>query len=87
MGRKNSTTSSQAQLSCPCVLCKKTVNKDDQAIQCDYCQPWVHATCANISDAYYDSLEDSAQLCFCPICLPTAKNFLQLNKRFNDLEN
>uniref|UniRef100_A0A915KRU4 Uncharacterized protein n=1 Tax=Romanomermis culicivorax TaxID=13658 RepID=A0A915KRU4_ROMCU len=68
-------------------FCAKNVNKDDRAIQCDYFQLFVHETCANISDAYYDSLKDSAQLCFCPIYLPTAKKFLQLKKRSNDLEN
>ena len=43
----------------PCKVCGKNVNDNDQAIQCDLCNYWIHINCNNFSYIDYKSLQNS----------------------------
>ena len=33
----------------PCKICAKNVSENVKAVQCDLCEPWVHAKCNNLN--------------------------------------
>ena len=41
----------------PCRIYNKNVNDNDDAIQCDIGNFWVHIKCNNINDMHYEYLE------------------------------
>jgi hypothetical protein len=52
-----------------CNVCKKRVKRNDNAIQYDSCDLWVHARCENISKKDYDRLVKAEQSdWFCTNC-------------------
>jgi hypothetical protein len=52
-----------------CGVCKKRVQRNDKAIQCDGCDLWVLARCENISKKDYDKLVKAEQSdWFCTNC-------------------
>jgi len=55
----------------PCVKCKKNVGNNDDALQCDQCQHWVHGKCAGWSEEAYSILKELPRFrFFCADCLP-----------------
>ena len=78
----------------PCTLCNKAVRDADQAILCDRCDNWTHASCCGLSIHEYQHLEDQGVSCtwFCPTCqqqdLPFANSSpLSLNSSFNSSQS
>ena len=71
-----------------CGYCKKKCTSRSEAIQCDLCQSWVHASCEGISKEIYklltkvnDSVENVVYFCKLHNCLTVNKQLLndQLN--------
>ena len=60
----------------PCGVCNRAVTNKCPAIQCDYCNTWIHITCSGITNSRYDTYIASPDHTFiCPQCnMPT---FLQ----------
>ena len=50
-----------------CTSCKKCVKPSDQAVLCDKCDNWTHASCGGVSQSEYLHLEDAGDW-FCPSC-------------------
>ena len=49
----------------PCKVCGKNVNDNDQAIQCDLCNYWIHINCNNFNYIDYKSLQNSNDPWYC----------------------
>ncbi|KAK6186639.1 hypothetical protein SNE40_005927 [Patella caerulea] len=61
-----------------CVTCKKTVRKNQQAIDCDVCKNWTHRSCdTDISkEDYMKILKSETEFSFtCSICRVSVGNF------------
>ncbi len=52
----------------PCGDCGKQVCWNQQAVQCDACQEWLHTKCLNISPSDYSILQQSDDPWICPSC-------------------
>ena len=52
----------------PCGICKKSVNSNHRALQCDICDFWVHIKCNGLSDSDYLRLQLSDEKWFCSKC-------------------
>ncbi len=52
----------------PCGDCGKQVRWNQQAVQCDACQKWLHTKCLNISPINYSILQQSDDPWICPSC-------------------
>jgi exonuclease III len=48
--------------------CSKIVKNNDNAIQCDDCNKWVHSKCEMIDDQTYKLLGESEENWYCSIC-------------------
>ena len=84
----------------PCGQCEKTINKNDDALQCDLCNLWFHIICEKVNQQLYNVLAANppdAAFWYCQRCkkavLPMYKKIaaLQLqqedmDKRLSDLE-
>ena len=53
---------------CPCGICNKHVNETDKALCCDDCDFWIHASCAEIDQVKYESLQKCKEKWFCSNC-------------------
>ena len=56
-----------------CQVCKVTVKKREQAVNCNKCKFWLHATCINMQANEYNTLKKTSKLknsmWFCDNCL------------------
>ncbi|XP_055995545.1 uncharacterized protein LOC125668382 isoform X2 [Ostrea edulis] len=68
----------------PCSTCRKPVKSNQKAIQCDFCELWVHLKCTNLDHAAYMSLGKSEDYFYCNLCESRLPNFT--DSFFNDEE-
>ena len=47
----------------PCVTCKREVEPDHQAIECDYCEEWEHVECVKERDRPSEELYQALVRC------------------------
>ncbi|XP_056004379.1 uncharacterized protein LOC125659658 isoform X2 [Ostrea edulis] len=59
----------------PCSTCRKPVKSNQKAIQCDFCELWVHLKCTNLDLAAYMSLGKSDDYFYCNLCESRLPNF------------
>ena len=57
----------------PCTVCGKAVKDSDQAISCDRCDNWTHASCCNVDASEHNRLAmlGDTQDWYCPPCSST----------------
>jgi hypothetical protein len=55
--------------SAPCASCTDPVLNEHQGIQCDTCDFWYHAKCADVDESAYLELASSSSAWGCPSCL------------------
>ena len=55
----------------PCIGCKKPVKSNQQAIQCDFCDQWIHRKCTNplMAEPDYKRLGQSTDNYYCYNCI------------------
>ena len=46
-----------------CVICKKTTNVKDQAMECALCKGWEHVGCVRQSDRLSHELYEALKMC------------------------
>ncbi|XP_057305356.1 uncharacterized protein LOC130642284 [Hydractinia symbiolongicarpus] len=63
----------------PCNICKKNVNNNHRAIQCDICNHWIHIKCNNLDNTSYNLLKQSTTPWFCIDCTAKTLPFQNLN--------
>ena len=63
----------------PCRICTKQVNKNQQSIQCDKCDFWVHAKCNKINKQTFNFLQQSDAQWFCKECINESVPFCDLD--------
>ncbi|TNV80905.1 hypothetical protein FGO68_gene626 [Halteria grandinella] len=51
-----------------CEVCCKASPSDDDYIQCDYCQKWIHTRCGNLDEEQLKLYAQEDQKYMCPIC-------------------
>ena len=56
-----------------CNLCKLNVRENDQALQCDACNSWIHSTCMNMSKSEFNMWSKSDHPWFCKECRAEVK--------------
>lgn len=59
----------------PCQNCAKPVKSNQKAIQCDFCDIWVHLKCTRLTTEEYRILENSDETYFCEVCIDRLPNF------------
>ena len=52
----------------PCTVCSRSVRSNQMALQCDCCQLWTHAVCADVSRSKYADMQIFAGSPH-PVCL------------------
>ena len=63
----------------PCLICKKVVARNHNALCCDSCNLWVHIKCNNISKKCYNTLKRDSNPWFCKNCIKKAIPFSSIN--------
>ena len=55
----------------PCIECSKPVKSNQLALQCDFCDRWIHRKCTNpiVTKTEFRSLEQSSEDFYCHICV------------------
>ena len=96
---KNKKETSPLQSKCP--ECTKTVNDDEESVECEICQNWFHKNCAGVSDQLFAvmSTEETEHISwFCSGCKRGAKTIMmaltkitekqeELEHRLDDVDN
>ena len=69
----------------PCKVYGKNVNDNDQAMQCDLCNYWIHINCNNLNYIDYKFLQNSNNPCHCILCCSQIFPFnsMKSNKNFS----
>ena len=69
----------------PCKVCGKNVNDNDQAIQCELCNYWIHINCNNLNYIDYKFLQNSNDPWYCILCCSQIFPFnsMKSNKNFS----
>ena len=74
-------------------ICRKTIGKNQNAIECEKCLSWFHQKCMNMSDAHFKVLaEHPSYVWLCCMCgLPSFNSSLFLSEietsnRYDDME-
>ena len=51
----------------PCGVCQQHVCWSHKAVACDYCDVWIHKSCASLNSSYFDKLETDylSWRCYC----------------------
>ena len=52
----------------PCTVCQAAVRSNQQDIQCDFCDRWIHGKCTNITISEYKRLENPDDPFYCYTC-------------------
>lgn len=85
--RSSKASQSQSVADNPCLRCKNDVVEDDHGVQCEYCENWTHAKCADISESQYKAVMAVAGFkYFCNHCTPGVDRLLKLERRMDDME-
>lgn len=91
VGSRRASKASQSQQNsvpddlCPC--CKDGVADNDFAVQCEYCDGWFHAKCANIPDSIVKAVTAvNGFKYFCSKCTPSVDRLLTLEQRMTVME-
>ena len=45
------------KIKCPCLVCGRSLAKNHRALQCDFCDKWVHIKCNLIDKKTYEMLK------------------------------
>ena len=72
-----------------CVICKKTTNEEDQAMECDLCEGWEHVGCVRQSDRLSHELYEALIMCRSKALLYECTRFRKkgsVNKRLHEYE-
>jgi hypothetical protein len=74
-----------------CGECKKEVKESDQAVACDLCNQWFHATCGKVKPATYQALMQDRELYwYCKTCkvsvIPLQTKLQELQLKQQNLE-
>lgn len=80
-------TSSRNSVSDPCIVCSANVKNNEKGLQCDYCELWVHAKCANFTNASYEAMKIPGVKYYCKNCVSNVDRLLALEKRLGELES
>ena len=70
----------------PCGICSKSVGSKHRAIQCDYCNSWIHIKCQHLDAKDYQLHQNNPELEF--VCLPCNSSiipFCNLNDNHFDI--
>ena len=70
----------------PCKVCGKNVNDNDQAIQCELCNYWIHINCNNLNYIDYKFLQNSNDPWYCILSLAvrfSPFNSMKSNENFS----
>ena len=86
---------SQRKKTYPCIKCDEHVGKNDKAVQCTFCELWIHHACSGMSNELYKEIcaqaEYSGHFWVCKSCKSSSFLFKQqlinLDKRVGVLEN
>ena len=62
------TSSPRSCIKFPCGICSKTVKGNQKAIQCDFCDLWIHTRCNDILDVEYENLKHDVENWKCLVC-------------------
>ena len=63
----------------PSKICRRNINENAKAIQCDLCKYWVHIECNRLNDMDYKYFQVSDDPSFCGTCCSAIFPFASLN--------
>ena len=59
----------------PCTDCSKPVKSNQKAIQCDFCDLWIHLKCTKLTVSEYNLMSKSNDCFYCECCEDRLPNF------------
>jgi len=59
----------------PCTDCNKPVKSNQKAIQCDFCDLWIHLKCTKLTVSEYNLMSKSNDYFYCDCCEERLPNF------------
>ena len=68
----------------PCTVCGRSVAKNHKALQCDYCDQWVHIKCNLIEKKTYELLKQDETPWSCIKCYENIFPFIQADLPVNN---
>lgn len=86
VGRRRTTSSSSRQKLDRCPKCSNNVKGNDQALQCERCESWLHLSCTDVPSAAYEFLgKISGVLWVCSSCIDTAKSDIKTEAKLPEV--
>ena len=67
----------------PCLVCKKSVLDQREAICYDHCNQWVHVKCNNLNELDYKLLKSKNENWYCILCTPEILLLCQINQKMS----
>ena len=68
----------------PCTVCGRSVTQNHKALQCDYCDQWVHIKCNLIDKKTYELLKQHESPWSCIKCTENIFPFIQADPPANN---
>lgn len=60
---------------CPCGVCRQVCTMEQESIQCDGCECWMHQQCIQMSASRYVHISQSHLQFFCKQCVSNGNGF------------
>ena len=64
----------------PCTDCNKPVKSNQKAIQCDFCDLWIHLKCTKLTVSEYNLMSKSNDCFYCECCEDRLPNFFNFSR-------